>query len=524
MPQSFNSFYVGSGMRANAFLPFGFGDAADRQRRVALAARRQLPVEFRMIVQAQNEGLEPSALRDAHLRALSEPGTVVVATGQQVGLFLGPLYSLYKAASAIVIARRLQAETGARCVPLFWLQTEDHDFTEMASCFVPGEDGAPLRLQLQERPEDERRSLADRTLGPEVVGLLDTLETLLGKLPSGGEVMALLRAHYRPGVAPGRAFAQVLSAILPELVFFDPRCRPVAERVSLVHRRAISAASLIESGLQARGEALRVAGFDEQIELRPGSPLSFFHRGSSTGPRYRMIRSGDGFLLSGCDERVSEEALLGALGSDPLCFSTSALLRPIIQDTLFPTAVYVGGPAEVKYFAQLGPLYDLFDLPVPLVAERAHFRLLAPRTRALLKDLGLSSADGERPREDLVHRLAKPAGVTPSLAWVAELEDRLNTLPSDKPHLAKATARTRASVRHALEKLSRKFERDAVERDTLLSERLTRLGHSLRPDGHLQERHYAFPTFAARVGIAAFREAILNGVDPFSPAMKDIDL
>jgi bacillithiol biosynthesis cysteine-adding enzyme BshC len=514
-------------MRANAFLPSGFGDAGDRRARVVEAASRRVSPELLATLREQNAALPPSTGRLAHLQALAEPGTAVVVTGQQVGLFLGPLYTLYKAASAIAIARALTAETGVRCVPLFWLQTEDHDFEEMATSISPLPDGGLLRQTLAPDLERVRCSIADRALGADVTTLLDQWESAFEKLPHVSEVTGLLRAHYRPGVSPGRAFAGVLAEFFAEdgLLVFDPRCPTAARLASPIIRKALTDAPQLDTILAERGRALAAAGFAEQIPPRPGSTLAFFHHAGPQSARHRLTLKDGRYGVPGQPEALSLAQLLDCLDTDPLRFSTSALLRPIVQDTLLPTAVYVGGPAEVSYFAQVSALYEAFDLQAPLIAERAHFRLMPTRLRSLLDELNLTTADLEQPREALRRKLAPPdSGPTPSLEWLRELEQRLGELAAHDPSLAKAVERTRGSVRHNVSRLVRRYEHAALAKDETLVQRLNRLESWLRPDGAPQERVLSFPAFAARAGLATLRNAIMAAVDPFRPALREIDL
>lgn len=531
---SFYSSYVASGLLASDLLPRGFGSEADRRAAVAFAARRRVDPELLAELRRQNAAHPASAARDAHLEALGSPGSVIVATGQQVGLFLGPLYTLYKAASAVAVARLLAAETGARVVPLFWLQTEDHDFVEMAGCSVPRDREPPLRLTLSEAPADERVALADRVLGPDATAAVARLDDALTGLPHRAEVLALLSAHYRPGVAPGRAFAGALGALFAEagLVLYDPRQATAARLLAPLMRTALTSADRLDALLVERGHELARLGFDEQIQVRPGSPLCFVHDGPR-GPRQRLVRRGEAYGIPGAAGSVTVTELLARLESDPLCFSTSALLRPIAQDTLFPTAAYVGGPAEVSYFAQLAPLYPAFGLEAPLVVPRARFRLLTPRLEAILARLGVRAADLEGPRDALVARLAPrtqlyAADAGPRREWasaldaeLAELEQRAASLD---PALQRATRGARASLGRSLDRLARRYERLAVERDRVLRARLERLERWLHPDGAPQERVFSFPWFAARAGTAALVEAVLAAVDPLSPAPRDLTI
>jgi bacillithiol biosynthesis cysteine-adding enzyme BshC len=531
---TFYSSYLASGLRASALLPRGFGSDVDRRAAVTFAARRRVAPELLAELERQNDAYPPSPAREAHLEALGSPGTVVVATGQQVGLFLGPLYTLYKAASAVAVARLLAAETGVRAVPLFWLQTEDHDFVEMAGCSVPRDREAPLRLALSERPGDERVALADRVLGPEVRDVLARLDEALAGLPHREGVLALLSAHYRPGVPPGRAFAGVLAALFAQagLVIYDPRQATAARLLEPVMRAALTSADRLEALLVERGRLLADSGFAEQIQLRRGSPLCFVHDGPR-GPRQRLVRRGAGLGAPGEPGALSIAELVATLEREPLRFSTSALLRPIAQDTLFPTAAYVGGPAEVAYFAQLAPLYPAFGLEAPLVVPRSRFRLLTPRLAAILSRLGLTAADLDTPRDALISRLAPhtrlhAADASPRRDWAAELDARLGALEQRAaaldPALERATRGTRASLARSLDRLARRYERLAVDRDQVLRSRLERLERWLHPDGAPQERVFSFPWFAARAGTAALVSAVLEAVDPLSPAPRDLTI
>jgi bacillithiol biosynthesis cysteine-adding enzyme BshC len=365
-----------------------------------------------------------------------------------------------------------------------------------------------------------------------VTGLIESLETTLDGQPFASEVIGLLRAHYQPGISPGRAFAGVLTQLFAEdgLIVFDPRCATVARQAAPLLRKALVDAPTIDSILLDRGEVLRAAGFSEQIPPRSGSPLVFFHPDGARGPRFRLGRREGGYDLLGAERAVAEQELLALLDADPLRFSTSALLRPLLQDTLLPTAVYVGGPAEVNYFAQVTALYPAFDVRPPLVVERAHVRLIPRRIRELLEKLELTTADFDGPQEEIVRKVSMHwnHGAVPGAAWAAELEQRLDSLaelvPGADPKLARAAERTRRGIRGALERLGRRYERALVGRDEVLAARLARLEGWIRPDGAPPERVYAFPAYAARVGLAAFRQALLNAIDPLGPALCEIDL
>ena len=404
MGRTFSSSYLEGDPRALPFLARDLRDAAARREATRAAAARRASPALLDVLAEQHARLPPSAARETSLAALAQGGSAVVVTGQQVGLFLGPLYSFYKAASAIAAARALEAEAGVRVVPLFWLQTEDHDFAEIASCTVSGDDGAPVTFALAEPDGDARVSVAHRRLGAEVTGLVDALGAALGAGPEAAEVVALVRAAYVPDRTPAQAFAHLLATIFADegLLILDPREARVAALATPLYRRALDDADALEDALRARGAMLTAAGWDEQIPVRAGCSLLFFHERDAGGPRFRLQRDGAGWRLAGGAGSVGAGALRAAIDEalerDPLRFSTSALLRPVVQDALLPTAAYVGGPAEVSYFAQLAPVYAGLGVAQPLVVPRARFRVLDAATRRRLAQLGASADDACGPR------------------------------------------------------------------------------------------------------------------------------
>jgi bacillithiol synthase len=538
MGRPFSASFLNGDPAARSFLPLDFRDPAARAAQARRAAARTAAPGALEALFAQNAAFAPSAARQANLEALARPGTAVVITGQQVGLFLGPLYTYYKAATAVAVARALERESGVRCVPMFWLQTEDHDFDEIAYTHVlgPTGDAAPVKLTVAPDPwARPRSSVTHRRLGPDVDAALAALADALGPAPGAPDVLALLRAHYRPGVPIAQAFAGALAALFADdgLLLFDPRVSAVARLAAPLYRRAIDDHPAIGRCLDERGRALREAGLDEQVPSRSDCTLVFFHDGEAAGDRFRLNAVGGGWALAGSGRPVSEAELRACLSDDPLRFSTSALLRPLVQDTLFPTAAYVGGPAELGYFAQLPPLYDLFGLPQPLVVLRARFRCLDIKARQLLGKLGLRASDVERPLPQVLRQLAEslagddlPAPSALAAEATAALEPVLARLESAvraaDPTLARPAERTRALVRGSIERLCDKYAQAVARRDQTNLRRLERLSTLLYPERTPQERFYGWPTLAARSGPAAFARAVAAGLEPFATPVGEL--
>jgi bacillithiol biosynthesis cysteine-adding enzyme BshC len=483
-------------------------------RNVYAAVRpRPLAPEVARALDAQNGRLPPSRARDEHLAALRR-GAAAVVTGQQLGLFLGPLYTLYKAATAVRAARALAADTGVPVVPVFWLQSEDHDLVEIAACAWPGDDGGVRAVGLP-ASADDRISVAHLTLPPAIDRCLAELRAALGAHPHAEEHLARLARHYRAGAGWGAAFAGVMAELFADegLVFVDPRDPALASVARPVHRKAIVDAERIAAALIARSESLDRA----PVHVRPGAPLGFFHERGAAGPRARV------------DAPFDAHALLARLDEDPLCFSTSALLRPILQDTMLPTAAYVGGPAEVAYLRQIAPLYELYGLPQPAVIPRASFRIIDRRTARLLDRLGLAPDDAERPEDELLGRVRQGDRIAADDvarrllagydAAQAEVAPAVRAAGADLP---RALERTRRQVERSIGRLARKVGRALLRRDDELVARVRRLKTNLWPNGVPQERVFGLPWYAARIGDRALVERVLAAIDPFDPTPRDL--
>lgn len=494
---------------------------------------RRTPAAVADVLAAQNAGLAPSPARDEHIAAL-RAGAAAVVTGQQVGLFLGPLFTIYKAASAIRVARALAAESGRPVVPVFWLQTEDHDLPEIASVALPGKD-APRRIAVASSPDD-RVSLAHLTLPDEVERRLAELADELAGHSFTADHVARLSRHYRAGAPWAAAFAGVLAELFaPEgLVMIDARDPALGELVRPVHRRAIVDAEAIAGAMVARCEELQRAGKAVQVHVRPGAPLAFFHPDGPTGPRYRLEAADDEdrFAEVGGGGVHTRAELLAALDADPLRFSTSALMRPIVQDTLLPTAAYVGGPAEVAYFAQLDPLYRHFDLPLPRVVARARFRIIDNASRRRCEKLGIAADDSMLPEDALLARCRRDDGDArlDAAAFERRLLDAFDGAAAELapaaeaagPQLVKRMERTRAGVAHAVQKLAGAYERAMLHRDEELVSQVAQVRTFLSPEGAPQERVYGLPYFAARFGDRHIVERVIAAVEPFDPALRDL--
>lgn len=465
--------------------------------------------------------------QERSLRALAEGACVV--TGQQAGLFGGPLYTLHKAASAIVDARALEQETGVPVAPVFWLQDEDHDFEEIASVTLVDREGSLQTATVDGLEAEAGCSVWARRFGPSIEPALDVLEGCLGDGPHAEAILDLVRATHTPESSPATAFRALIERLFAAhgLLVLDPADPSLRAAAAPVHQRGFERAEPIAVALQAQADALVEAGRPAPVYIRPGAPLSFFHPDGPTGPRYRIepVDSGT-FRLCGTERTVPAEVVYAG------AHSTSALQRPILQDTWLPTAAYVGGPGELAYLTQLPSLWDAYDLPTPLIVPRGRFLLVDAVARRLLEALQLTPADLKQTQQELLARLGTPRDGMPdpdalheelTAQALAALEAFAPTAAKLPHHgLKRALRKTTRTIEHAAARFVDRYRRALA--DDVVADRLQRLTNRLAPDGAPQERVHTWAPFAARVGIDPLVKAILDTVVPFDGTLREVSL
>lgn len=437
----------------------------------------------------------------ARLRA----GAAAAVTGQQVGLFGGPLFALLKALSAVKIAEDARA-LGVDCVPIFWLATEDHDLAEVNHATLLSGEGKLEKLVVE--PQGVAGApISDVRLGPEIEPVVAQVSALLGQ----SEVTGFLREAYRPGETLGSAFARLFSRVFDDwgvvlLDASDPELHAIAQPV---YRAAAVGAEEIDTALLERGKALRAAGYHEQVKVTPSSTLLFARR---DGRREVIQRADGGFVVAG--ERLSLQQLLDEIAAAPERFSANVLLRPVVQDFLLPTIAYTGGPAEVAYFAQAAVVYEEVLGRLTPVLPRFSATLLDARAQRLMAKYKLALPDlfhgPEALRELLALRSLSPElqrsfhDAESSLA--AALERVRQGLQKLDPSLVDAAARAQSKMLYQLGRLRGRAANAEVRRQQEIAQHAEWLSNALYPNKNLQERELAGVLFLARHGRELLRE------------------
>lgn len=496
--------------------------AAWREAIARVSAHRRDRAAVASVLSAQLAGRQAPEPARANAARLADPRAVVVATGQQAGTFGGPIFTLLKALTAIKLARAAEAAHGVPVVPVFWVDAEDHDWNEVAGCTVLDAEMTPKRVSVGDCPRPGSCPISVLPLPPgSADAALAALRDALPPTEFTEPLIAGLAGHYRDGVTLARAFAGLVDGLLGPLGLVvydasDPATKPL---VAPLFARELSRPGETSRLAAAAGAALEARGYKAQVSPGPEA-TALFALGETREPIRRT--EGGGYTIG--DRQAPGADLVAEATAHPERFSPNVLLRPLVQDTLFPTIAYVGGPSEVAYFAQLKDVYAHFGLPMPLVVPRATATFVdGAGLRFLQKsgvELGALQARDDAALNRLLEQTLPPAVEEALQAARADVEARMATVIGAVPAVdatLEGTARsTLGKMTHELATLQQKVVQAAKRRDDTLRRQFERTRALAFPSGEPQERAIGLVWLLNRVGPALVE--ILDRELPVDPA------
>jgi bacillithiol biosynthesis cysteine-adding enzyme BshC len=493
--------------------PFFSGDPSDRGAWAEAIARTQAHergrVEIAQVVAAQQarRGAPPAA-REAAAR-LADRRTVAVLTGQQAGLFGGPLFTMLKALTALKLADQVAHDHNVPAVAIFWIDAEDHDWEEVRSCSIFNSDLDVRTVSLPGRPGAEPAPVATIALDNSILDAINTLEANLPPTDFRSSLIAELRGAYQPGVGMAEAFGRWLESVLGGrgLIVYDssdPASKPLA---GSVFTRELAAPGQTAKLASMAGSDLVARGYHSQVHAHDDS-LALFRLDLERGGR-RAIRQQDGQFIVG-EQTFPTAALVQQATERPASFSPNVLLRPVVQDTLFPTICYVAGPNELAYLGQLRGVYEHFGVPMPLMFPRASATIVDSAAIRFLTRYKLPLEALQPQDEAALNELLKaqiPAVVEESIADAGKAIDAqmarvIQAMPALDPTLEGAARSTLGRMQHDLQTLHVKMIQAAKRRDETLRRQFMHARALVFPGGHAQERAIGFVSFLNQYGPA----------------------
>ena len=490
--------------------PFFSGDPSDRAAWADAIARSQAHdrrrKEIAAVIGAQQERRQaPPRAREA-ARLLADPRTVAIVTGQQAGLFGGPLFTLLKALTALKLADQVSRDHDVPVVAIFWIDAEDHDWDEVRSCTVFEAELTPQTVALPARPHAEPAPVATIKLDDSIQRTLTDLGAALPETAFRDELLAALRQAYRPGAGMAEAFGRWLEHVLGDrgLVVYDSADAASKPLVSGIFARELSMPGQTARLASLAGSDLIARGYHAQVHSQDESAALFRLDGGR-----RAIKKLDGRFIVG-DEQFATDALLRQAAERPTSFSPNVLLRPVVQDTIFPTICYVAGPNELAYLGQLRGVYQHFGVPMPLMYPRASATILDSAAMRFLTKYKLPLEALQPQDEAALNELLRaqiPPAVEESFADAsgaieAQMNQLITAIPALDPTLEGAAKSTLSRMQHDLQTLHGKMIQAAKRRDETLRRQFMHARALAFPGGHAQERTIGFVSFLNQYGPA----------------------
>jgi bacillithiol synthase len=460
------------------------------------------------ILERQNRSWGASEKTIANIARL-RAGASAAVTGQQVGLFGGPVFSIYKALTAVKLAQEATA-AGQDSVPVFWIATTDHDLAEVNHTAIPGPN-ATLQTLTTSSHGVEDAPVGSIHFGEEIQSVVQAAAELLGD----SQATDFLHESYRPGETLGSAFARLFARLFADwgVILLDPSDPELHAVAAAIYAAAIERAAQLDEALLARGKDLEQAGYHQQVKVTPSSTLLFTVKDGARIPIHRRLNGNSTEFLVG-EDKISQDALLRQIAATPQNFSPNVLLRPVVQDHLLPTLCYTGGTAEVAYFAQAGVVYQELRGHVTPILPRFSATVIEPKLQGLLDRYALTLTDlfeGEDAlREKIAARILPVelqkafdrAGATLDASLTAVKEALIKL---DKT-LAEAADNAGSKMQHQLETLRGRAARAELRQSELAARHAQQLSTALYPNKTLQEREIGGIYYIARHGTDFLRE------------------
>tara|TARA_B100001123_G_C15337074_1_gene1033274 strand:+ start:2097 stop:3716 length:1620 start_codon:yes stop_codon:yes gene_type:complete len=462
--------------------------------------RKQL-VELLTVQQKRREAPKEALLATQKLK---DKETVAVVTGQQAGLFGGPLYTLLKAITTIQLSRHLSNKFNIVAVPVFWIHSEDHDWNEIRTFQLLNSEFELKKISLSDRPGDSDRAAGSIILGKETSEALSALEKALPVTEFTENLIANLKKAYRQEATMGEAFGRLLENILGRrgLVVYDssdPASKPL---VAKIFTDEIKNAGQTNYLVKEAGKLLEAKGYHSQATPTEGNLALFF-----LDKKRLQIRHKKGDYFFG-DKKETLKSLSELARQQPELFSPNVLLRPIVQDAIFPTVCYVAGPGELAYLAQLGSTYKSFEVPMPVIYQRASATLIDANTRRFIDRYKIPieqlQADDEKALNNLIANLL-PVSVENTFQETTDsinhsFETLTRNLSVIDSTLEGASHSTLKRIQDNLNKLRGKTTQASKRKNEVLHRQFLHAKNQIFPGGKPQERNLGFIYFLNRYG------------------------
>lgn len=454
--------------------------------------------------QNQHYNCTPQTLQN--VERLKEPDSCVIFTGQQVGILGGPLYTLYKAISSIKLSRILSEKYKRAFIPMFWMSSFDNDFEEVRWVGIIDKKNDFLKLTCKPRKTPSGESVSKILLDEKINKTIDQIEQTLADTEFKGEVFEKVRSSYKEGETLTTAFGKWLTCLLGELglVIVDPADEDLRQLAAPVFQREVEEAGESTKILIKTNQRLNSLGYHQQVHKVADLTNIFLDEEK----RYRIRYRNKSLVVDEIDKKISKKELEGIIKDTPDRISPNVILKTVIQSFVFPTFVYVGGPGEVSYYAQVKKIFEHFEVPMPIVYPRNSLTLIEDKIKTVLDKYSLSVSEFFKDVEQIINslmRMTLPDQMEEKLDKIRnETKDRLDSslkeISSFDPSLEKTVEHSKIKIDFELKKLKEKLFQAHKKKNKILRDQIYKVKNNLFPENKLQERMISIVFFLVKYG------------------------
>jgi len=473
------------------------------------------------VLHRQNCALGCGAKVIENIQRLGGNRCFAVVTGQQVGLFTGPSYTIYKALTAIKLAQEYSNQ-GLEAVPIFWMATDDHDLDEVCQTKLITPESCVEKFRYPANRENFQQSVGNIQFEKSITS---TLKNFLETLPNSdfkSNLVRKLNEAYFPGISFSVAFAKIFNFLFSDygLILLDPQDPILKQKSKSVFAKVVKEWSTLNHLLENCDQELDKAGYSSQVPVTTETSFLFIE---DEGKRRGLISTSKGFQLKGTNKTLSFDVLTNLIETAPERISPNVLLRPIVQDSILPTLAYVAGPSEVAYFAQVLPIYQTMNLEMPMIVPRTSFTIIENRSEKILNRYQLQFADLFKGNKSVLSSLLESSvnqsislrfdELTTNIAkQLGKMEEVLKIVD---PTLIGALGTTQKKVQYQIESLRTKFLKAESGKQRIVTRQIENIFTLLYPLNNLQEREINIFYFLSRYGVG-FISQLYENIDLYN--------
>ena len=505
--------------KVSEFFAGNFRDQAAYSLQAEKVRSRDLPRErLAALLKEQNLSYGCGAQTVGNINKFIQDEACAVVTGQQVGLFSGPLYTILKALTAIKLAESLNQNSHGCFVPVFWLASNDHDFAEINHIILLDKENRIENIKYQEHSASLKTPVSKVVLSAEISNCIQHLKDLTHDSEFKPEILSQLGTAYQAGRSFVEAFAQWMTRLFKShgLIFIDAAHPGLKDLGKDVFYTEIAQNSPSTQCALETSRKLTQKNYSTQVQLHEGILNLFLAEDERSSIQFKN----DDYSIKGRPQTLRKDELLQLLEKQPHKFSPNVLLRPLYQDTLLPTVAYVGGLSEIAYFAQMKEVYERFNLPMPIIYPRKSLTLIEKKVDKALKTYSLKVQDIWQSADAKINEIAKekiPQSLDKAFQTTASHLDKYMTdikqeTLAFEPTLGKSVDLTMGKIYHQISLLEKKILKASKKKNIIITQRIHLAKNSLYPIQHLQERVFNITPFLIKYGYGLM-ERLYQAVD-----------